>query len=1298
MPNTFVRFDQSFETDSEGYFIGPTDWSGAITLVASGTGGIASPDGTSHAIFEQTDDAGGLTGPFTRFDGYRALDTNQSVTTTIKIYLDPTMAAGEGFDYSVAANGQDGNHLRDFIFHVTSDTSTGKLLIGASNNTNFDPREDLETINNAEITSAGWYTFEHVFAENISDGSLSVTLRVRDDTGSVVFTEVLNDPGDDYATEFGGNRYGWFTNIDVTGGILVDDAQVLTEDTNPVQVFEGSNIVASFATVADARTALDNGDITPATAFIKTTGLDDGFYYVADGMSIQAAVDAADAGDLIEIGAGTFNESVSIDKALDIDGAGVGQTIITAPSGSGFDISGDLGTSATLSIDGIEFKDAANGSGIEFDDAAILGTLEITNSEFEGNFRNGVAIGANGSPVDLDNVIISDTDFIGNGGDPASQTSSGDGDLLFFQYYGNATLTNINITGVSVGSGPAENAIQFRGDAGALGNVVLTNVAIDGVYEKQPIAFFNYDDVLGLSSSNVSITADSTGFQISGNFDGIGGDIDFANQDIDTSGAPDPIALQGNGDSQLISSGAEDAILRGAGGNDTLNGGGGDDLAAYAGTSSDFSVGVTTDANGFVTGFTSVTDNNPGDGDEGADLLTGIEAISFAGNGVVLDLSQNIQLFDETDQLVGTFDTLKEAVDAASNDYTVLLGAGLHDQDTAQIVIDVDLTIVGAGKDQTTFEAAFDTSSSGDARGWFLVEDGVNLDVEGITFDGGGHLIWQAFRHKGSGDFNNVAFTDIGFQESGPSYAGTAIAVFGATSDVDVTNSMFSDIGRVGVLYFGSGVSGSFSNNTYTGKGDGDFLDYALDISAGASIVVNNNSVTGNRGVASSDGSGSAAFLVSTFFGGGTNAVFSGNTMTDNSTGVFIGFDSTDTSSVGFGLDNVASGGIGVAVRGNATVTNTNFVDGTFDWIGGDGANLISGASLNDTLQGNEDNDTIIGSDGIDVLEGDDGNDVLDGGQESDSLRGGDGDDTLLGRNGDDWLRGSAGNDSIDGADGQDDIDGGSGEDELFGRTTGDLISGGGDNDFVSGQNGDDTLSGDGGDDLVRGGGGEDDLSGGNGLDTLEGGNDNDTLDGGSNNDVLDGGKGNDMMNGGDGDDSIDGRNGDDIVDGGNGGDTISGDSGNDLIFGRGGDDSLAGNALGDSLRGGSGNDTLRGGDGSDDLDGGSNNDLLFGSNGNDTLIGGGGDDTLVGEGGNDTFVFEIGKGNDQINDLESGPGTADVIQLIGFGAAFDEFSEVIGAATEVGGDVVIDFGGGDTLTLVGRTIAQLDANDFVFG
>jgi hypothetical protein len=43
---------------------------------------------------------------------------------------------------------------------------------------------------------------------------------------------------------------------------------------------------------------------------------------------------------------------------------------------------------------------------------------------------------------------------------------------------------------------------------------------------------------------------------------------------------------------------------------------------------------------------------------------------------------------------------------------------------------------------------------------------------------------------------------------------------------------------------------GSFEGNTYTGKGgDDNFIDYTLDINAGADIVITNNVITVNRAV-----------------------------------------------------------------------------------------------------------------------------------------------------------------------------------------------------------------------------------------------------------------------------------------------------------------------------------------------------------------------------------------------------------------------------------------------------------------
>lgn len=263
-------FEQDFESASDaasaGLFDASNNWIGDVSVVPDGTGGINTPDGGQFAILTQGGAPGSETGPFTRFDGYKT-DFQGGFTASVAIYLDTSWSAGEGFDYSVAATRQDGDHQRDFIFHVTKDTSTGQLLVGGSNNTNFDPREDLETINNAEITSSGWYTFEHVFRD-AGDGTLAVDLNVYDSTGTLLFTETRNNANDLLSTEVGGNRYGWFTNIDVDGGIAVDDLTlssnagiaIVDED----DLSDGNNDVALGDEVVPDSDTLVSGDLAIA--------------------------------------------------------------------------------------------------------------------------------------------------------------------------------------------------------------------------------------------------------------------------------------------------------------------------------------------------------------------------------------------------------------------------------------------------------------------------------------------------------------------------------------------------------------------------------------------------------------------------------------------------------------------------------------------------------------------------------------------------------------------------------------------------------------------------------------------------------------------------------------------------------------------------------------------------------------------------------------------------------------------------------------------------------------------------
>lgn len=211
-------YDQGYEVNTDGWFTQDNGWSGTVVRETVAAAGITPFAGSYYGRFNQTNAAGGLTGPFNR-EGRSAVFPGAYAARSA-IYLDTSWAAGEGFDYSTASNGTDDAHQRDFIFHVTKDTSTGMLLVGGSNNTNFDPREDLETLNHIAIANSGWYIFEHLFRDD--GGQLAVDLNLYSAVGSLLFTETRTDASDTIPAEVGGFRYSWFTNIDIAGGIAVD--------------------------------------------------------------------------------------------------------------------------------------------------------------------------------------------------------------------------------------------------------------------------------------------------------------------------------------------------------------------------------------------------------------------------------------------------------------------------------------------------------------------------------------------------------------------------------------------------------------------------------------------------------------------------------------------------------------------------------------------------------------------------------------------------------------------------------------------------------------------------------------------------------------------------------------------------------------------------------------------------------------------------------------------------------------------------------------------------------------------
>lgn len=145
------------------------------------------------------------------------------------------------------------------------------------------------------------------------------------------------------------------------------------------------------------------------------------------------------------------------------------------------------------------------------------------------------------------------------------------------------------------------------------------------------------------------------------------------------------------------------------------------------------------------------------------------------------------------------------------------------------------------------------------------------------------------------------------------------------------------------------------------------------------------------------------------------------------------------------------------------------------------------------------------------------------------------------------------------------------------------------------------------------------------------------------------------------GDDVVRLRKGNDQFDLGDGDDKGYGGKGSDEIWGGAGDD---------LLKGGKGKDTLHSGTGNDELYGGKGKDTLIADSGDNILTGGKGDDMLVGGDGADTFVFKAGHGDDVVENYEVG---VDIVQ-------FADLNSLV--YTEVGDDVLIEYGSGSVLVL----------------
>jgi len=329
------------------------------------------------------------------------------------------------------------------------------------------------------------------------------------------------------------------------------------------------------------------------------------------------------------------------------------------------------------------------------------------------------------------------------------------------------------------------------------------------------------------------------------------------------------------------------------------------------------------------------------------------------------------------------------------------------------------------------------------------------------------------------------------------------------------------------------------------------------------------------------------------------------------------------------------------------------------------------------------------GTPGIDQLTGTTGNDVLDGLAGNDRLYGLAGNDTLTGGAGNDILRGGAGSDVLDGGAGVDTADytgsrGSQRIDLMFPSINTNSAAG---DSYVSIEN----VVGGYGADNIRGTTGDNMLAGGHNVDWLFGRAGNDTLIGGIGDDVLLGGRGADVLNGGANRDraQYSESQGPMVID-------LqypqlnTGEAAGDTYISI---EDLAGGNFADSIRGDAGANRLFGRDGNDHLYGRQGNDYLNGGANSDWLDGGAGNDVLRGGTHADTFVFNAGA--DVVEDFTDNVDRLAFDSVL-WGHTTLSVAQVLAHASVHGANTVFDFGGGNTLTLLGFTDIAALANDLV--